>query len=72
MQDIGPNHLYGWVIPSVVDVIDLDGIRARVGAAIPSPPESVHPGVATVTTFLFFILDHGRRFVDFERPPRDA
>ena len=49
MQNIGPNHLYGRVIPSVVDVIDLDGIRARVGAAIQSPPESVHPGAATTT-----------------------
>ena len=69
VQNIGSNHLYGWVIPSVVDVIDLDGIRARVGATIPSPPESVHPGV---TTFYFHFLDHGRRFVDFERPPRDS
>ena len=69
VQNIGPNHLYGWVIPSVVDVIDLDGIRARVGATVPSPPESVHPGV---TTFYFHFIDHGRRFVDFERSPRDA
>ena len=55
VQNIGPNHLYGWVIPAVVDVIDLDGIRARVGATIPSPPESVHPGVTTVTTFIFIL-----------------
>ena len=72
VQNIGPNHLYGWVIPSVVDVIDHDGIRARVGATIPPPPESVHPGVTTVTTFYFHLIDHGRRFVDFERPPRDT
>ena len=51
---IGPYHLYGWVIPSVVDVMGFNGVRASVrrvhpGAGVQSPPESVHPGAATGT-----------------------
>ena len=55
------------------------------GAGIQPPlsPERVHCGAATtmitrlaLSEFYnfdyFFFIDHGRRFVDFERPPRDA
>ena len=31
-------------------------------------PDSDFPNFTTLTT-LFFVIDHGRRFVDFERPP---
>ena len=54
---IGPYHLYGWVYPSVVDVMGFDGVqRASVGPQVPGagilPPlslERVHSGVTTST-----------------------
>ena len=54
---IGPYHLYGWVYPSVVDVMGFDGVqRASVGLQVPGagilPPlslERVNSGVATST-----------------------
>ena len=33
-------------------------------------PDSDLSDYTTLTTF--FVIDHGRRFVDFERPPRDT
>ena len=56
------------------------------GAGIQPPlsPERVHSGAATSTItrlgpfelhnfdYFVFVIDHGRRFVDFERPPCDA
>ena len=34
-------------------------------------PDSDLSNFTNLTT-LFFVIDHGRRFVDFERPPSDA
>ena len=58
------------------------------GASIQPPlsPETVYSGATTTTItrlgpfelhnfdyfVFFFVIDHGRRFVDFERPPCDA
>ena len=52
---IGPYHLFGWVCPSVVDVMGFDGVhRASVGLQVPGAGiqpllslERVHSGAAT-------------------------
>ena len=52
---IGPYHLYGWVCPSVVDVMGFEGVqRASVGLQVPGAGilpllslDRVHSGAAT-------------------------
>ena len=35
-------------------------------------PDSDLSDCTILTTLCIFVIDHGRRFVDFERPPRDT
>ena len=72
---IGPYHLYGWVCPSVVDVMGFDGVqRASVGLQVPGAGilpllslDRVHSGAATtmITRLGPFGLHNFDYFVHF-------
>ena len=60
----------GLEVPGASILPLLSGERVQSGVAT-STITILEPGEFTTFDF-FFVLDHGRRFVDFERPPHDT
>jgi len=59
----------GLQVPGVSILPLLLGERVQSGVTTSTIP-ILEPGEFTAFDLLF--IDHGRRFVDFERPPRDS
>ena len=67
---VGPHRAsVGLEIPGASILLLLSGERVQSGVAI-STITILEPG--EFTTFDLLFIDHGRRFVDFERSPRDT
>ena len=70
MGFVGPHRAsVGLEVPGACILPLLSGERVQSGVAT-STITILEPG--EFTTFDLLFIDHGRRFVDVERPPRDT